>query len=520
MQTLPIGIQTFQTIIEENFLYVDKTRYFYDLVKPMSAKYFLSRPRRFGKSLTISTLDALFRGKKEWFKGLWIYDSDYDWKQYPVIRFDMTRVSRYVGAELEFNQKKIVKDIGELYGVSIDERYSSDMCFAELINQLHARYEKVVVLIDEYDKPILDHITKQEEAESNREFLRSFYGVMKALDEKMRFIFLTGVTKFSKMSVFSGLNNLKDITMDTQYAGMLGYTQEELEHNFEAYIDVFSKKKKISRDVLLQEIRVWYNGFRFSKEEVTVYNPFSTLLLFDQTDFRNYWFETATPDFLIKLIKQEQYDMVGAEEEPVGEEGFSTFEIDNLNIRALLFQTGYCTIKRYEEQQGAYWLGYPNKEVEIAFTKHMLTMFAEQRKHSVSSDLIMMSDDLSKQDVSTFFERLHTFIAGIPYTVRSRDEEKYYQSLLYTILRCLGINVHVEMTTNKGRIDAVIDMPNVVYICEFKLNGRKEEALEQIKTMKYYEQFLNTKKDIILIGVDIDREHKNINTWIMEKIKS
>lgn len=522
MKLLPIGIQTFESLREGNFLYVDKTHYLYELVNPASARYFLSRPRRFGKSLTISTLDAIFRGKKELFKGLWIYTSDYNWQQYPVIRIDMSVVNRDNPDSLKVSLKILLGKIAQHHDVLIlnDASVPLEDSFSFLIQALRKKYQqRVVILIDEYDKPILDRLDDVERAHGNREVLRSFYGVMKGLDEYIRFIFLTGVTKFSKVSVFSGLNNLYDLTMDPAYSTMLGYTQQELETCFTEHIDAFAEREKIPKAQLLEEIRQWYNGFRFSKRDETVYNPFSTLLLFQGKDFRDYWFETATPDFLINLIKKQEYNIFQAEQEPVSEDTFSTFQAEQLDILALLVQTGYFTIKNYDTIAREYRLGYPNKEVEIAFTKDVLRVFMEQDKQHVSTELIQLRKNLEKENLKTFFEQLRVFIADIPYTIRkARDEEQEYQLILYAILRCIGIRVSVEITTNRGRIDAVIELTDKIYVCEFKLNGTQEDALAQIKNKGYYEKYQKKGKTIICVGVAIDREKRNMGEYVAEKI--
>lgn len=518
MKALPIGIQNFENLITSNLLYVDKTKYLYTLITEGS-RYFFSRPRRFGKSLTISTLDAIFSGKKELFKGLWIYNSDYHWKKYPVIRLDMSGVNTKNSASLHHDLLLYVRKIGEKNGVYIAREESLESSFRTLIQEFKDRFhQKVVILIDEYDKPIVDTLEHTDIAITNRNMLRLFYGIIKEQDENVAFAFLTGVSKFAKVSIFSGLNNLEDISMSGDYSMLCGYTEDELQYYFREHIHNFSRTHHIRKQRLLTTIRQWYNGFRFSKKNVTVYNPFSTLLMFKQKDFGNYWFQTGTPRFLIQHIQAQKINIVDVEHTWISAESFESFEIEDIRINALLFQTGYFTIKDYKSSDGSYRLGYPNKEVEIAFTKNLLRAMSNKRSDTIDSDIVSMADHLEHGKLKAFFDTLYAFIAGIPYTVRSNNEEKYYQGLLYTILRCLGVGIEVEVTTNKGRIDVAIVCEKRVYVCEFKLHGTKEQALKQIEDKKYYEKYATKRTTIVLVGIEINRDERNIGGWIHKKM--
>ncbi|MBF0360974.1 MAG: ATP-binding protein [Oligoflexia bacterium] len=515
MKMLPIGIQSFEKLIEMNCIYVDKTKFLYNLIKS-GTTYFLSRPRRFGKSLTISTLEAIFLNKRELFKGLWIDQSDYDWKLHPVIRLDMSLISNFIGDDINPILINQLERIAKFYQIEFKKETNAQICFDNLIFDLYSKLGRVVILIDEYDKPILDHISNRVNAETNREFLKNFYGVMKALDANIRFIFLTGVTKFSKVSVFSGLNNLTDITMSSNQAGMLGYTEEELLHYFHQYIEEFSKDKEIPLEVLVSEIRTWYNGFRFSEDEVKVYNPFSTLLLFKEKRFRNYWFETGTPKFLMELIKEREFNLLDAEDKTVEEYSFSSFEVSDISIYPLLYQTGYFTIKEYYPEDRRYRLGYPNKEIEIAFNKHIIAIYSQKSIDDVDSDAGKIHSALRERDLVRFFEVLRVLLASISYQIKIKDEEKHYQFFFYTVLRCIGVNVQVEVTTNKGRIDVVINMSAIIYILELKLTGTAQQALKQIKEKGYYEKYLLEGKQIVLVGVSIDKKKRNFGKWTSE----
>lgn len=522
LKPLPIGIQSFEKLINGTYLYVDKTAYLYRMITEGVA-YFLSRPRRFGKSLTVSTLEAIFRGQKELFKGLWIYDQSYDWQAYPVIRIDMSEIKSNVPSAFVKGLAARLKEISEEYDVTISHDEDVETQFRELITKVaRLTQQKVVILIDEYDSPIIGCMSSDQIkfAQENKNVLRSFYSVMKAPDIDIKFIFLTGVTKFSRVSVFSGLNNLNDLTMHSGYAGMLGYTDEELDKYFVQHMEQFAKVQNKKIQQVREEVRTWYNGFRFSKVDIRVYNPYSTLLLFNHNDFYDYWFESATPTFLIDLIKKRKYNLFLAEQREVSEEIFSTFEIDRIDILTLLFQSGYFTIKNYNARRKIYRLGYPNKEVEIAFTKNILRVFSKTPDDTISHLFIELENNLDDYDLESFFNNLRTFIAEIPYTIRkAKNEEQEYQLILYAILRCLGMNVGVEVTTNRGRIDAVIQTSTTIYVCEFKLAGTHETALAQIKERGYYEQYTALKKNIVLVGVAIDRKKKNIGAFIAEEFR-
>ncbi|HRG76917.1 MAG TPA: AAA family ATPase, partial [Leptospiraceae bacterium] len=410
MKSLPIGIQTFRDIRDGKYVYIDKTKLIYELVKDHKGVYFLSRPRRFGKSLTLSTLKEIFEGNKELFQGLWIYGAEYDWKKYPIIRLDFSKQKAENKAEL----KKFIVDqldyIAKENKITlVKEDYFAR--FEELIKILSER-GKIVILIDEYDKPIIDHIENPELAKEMREILKGFYRIIKSSDEYLRFVFLTGVSKFSKAGVFSGLNNLNDISMTSQFSAMLGITQEEMKENFKEYILEFANKQKLTEEELLAKIKHWYNGYCFSGDCEKVYNPFSTLLLFQNKEFKNYWFETGTPSFLIELAKQKDFAI---SEMPVRAEeiSFSTYEVDRLDIIPLLFQTGYLTLTGYNPERLLYTLDYPNFEVKNSFLQYFIRGYTNRAfQESKLYDLI---DSLREKDFDSFFTILRSIFANIDY---------------------------------------------------------------------------------------------------------
>jgi hypothetical protein len=516
MQPLPIGIQTFRSIREGNFLYVDKTKWIYELVKNQQGVYFLSRPRRFGKSLTLSTLKEIFEGNKELFQGLWIYNADFDWKKHPIIRVDFSSMKPENPDHLKAGIIDSLNTIAEKYQIELTENLY-DLRFKQLVRKL-AEQEKIVILIDEYDKPIIDYLTKPDLAIEMREILKGFYTIIKASDEYIRFVFLTGVSKFSKTGVFSGLNNLNDISMNTKYSAIIGITEEELKINFKEYILDFSKTLKVSEDQLLEKIQHWYNGYCFSGQCERVYNPFSTLLLLENKEFKNYWFETGTPTFLIDILKKTNYPLPDLEGVEMDSQYFSTYELEHLEPIPLLFQTGYLTIKGMQSDFDSYVLGYPNYEVKNSFTKSLSMMIANIKDDSIVNGLIR---SLRAKEFESFFQFLTKLFANIDYDIHI-PQEKYYQTIFYLVFTLVGLRTSAEVKTNIGRIDAVIEDKGDVYLFEFKFNGTKEEALAQIKKNKYFEKYfvpsIGTHGRVSLHLFGVEFKDKNVGEWVMEKL--
>jgi len=511
MKRLPIGIQTFRDIVQNDYLYVDKTEKIFDLVKNPKGVYFLSRPRRFGKSLLISTLNEIFEVNKELFKGLWIYEADYAWEKHPVVRIDFSKKKAENKDDLKGFILYQLNNIAEKYGISL-ERNQYDEAFDELLTKLSG-INKVVVLIDEYDKPIIDNIEKKDLAIELREILKGFYTIIKACDEYVRFVLLTGVSKFSKAGVFSGLNNLKDISMDTRHLSLLGITRQEIESSFKDHIDQFAKTEGIGKSELIEKITCWYDGFCFSRSCEKVFNPFSILLLFDNARFSNYWFESATPSFLIKLIKEKEFDLTGLDGVNISESAFSSYEIENLKIIPILFQTGYLTITEYNKERMEYTLAYPNFEVKNSMTECLAEAYSFVERELVHGYAWTLIDALRDQDFETFFDTLKIFFADIPYDLHIK-KEKYYQTIFYLIFSLIGLKVEAEVKTNKGRIDAVI-IDKDIYIFEFKFDGDKDQALNQIKDKRYFEKYQGKGKKIYLFGVEF--ADRNVGKWVVEK---
>lgn len=506
---------TFRDIIEGGFLYVDKTRTIYDLVRYSKGVYFLARPRRFGKSLLISTLAEIFQGNKELFRGLWLYNSDYNWQTYPVVRIDFSRHAVKSAENLEQIIDYFIKEIAGQYGVTLNG-FDYQSRFDNLIQQL-GREHKVVILIDEYDKPLIDNLENLNAAKEIRETLKNFYTIIKASDQYIRFVFITGISKFSKIGVFSSMNNLDDLTMDSRFATLLGITETELRRDFYEHIVAFAQQNAISTETLLQQIRDWYNGFCFVEHCESVYNPFSTLQLFNKQRFANYWFETGTPTFLIKLIKDRQYDIQPFEQLEVPALAFSTYELESLELIPLLFQTGYLTIKRFQRDEfgEVYTLSYPNAEVKNAFLAYLFSAYNEIEVALSESHLRRLLVALQNQDLAQFFSVLAVFFANIDYDLQL-NYEKYYQTIFYLIFLLLGVRVTAEVKTSQGRIDAVIELTNHIFLFEFKLDGTALTALQQMKDQNYAQKYRLKGKPLTLIGARFDSAQRKVIDWQSE----
>ena len=515
MKDITSYIYNFEELIQGNFLYVDKTEYIWQLVRPSSAGYFLSRPRRFGKSLTLSTLKAVFEGKKELFKGLAIYEKAYDWKPYPVIHLDFANCNIGTADELVDYLTGQLENIAKSYHLQLRGSQLNN-CFENLINDI-ALQGNVVILVDEYDKPILNNIVSPTANEILR-VLKGFFSNIKKAENKLRFAFITGVSKFCHVSLFSDLNNLTDISMDSRYAAMLGYTQEELESYFGDRIAALAGEQKL--DAFKAEIKSWYNGYRFHKNSKSVYNPVSLAQFFESGgEFNNYWFATGTPSFLMDLTKKTEFDfrsVIGGDSVP--EIAFSAFEIDNIDPLTLLLQTGYLTIKGTEQKFGETWyfLDFPNKEVTTAFSAYILNSYAAKPQTVGVRFAAEFATSLLNNDLKKLRKALEIFFAGIPYDVHKKQESTF-QGIFFSLFRLLGVYVEAESTTNDGRIDAVVQTPKAVYIFEFKLDN-DPTALEQIKEKEYFKKYQLDKREIYIVGVNFDSVKGNLVGWEEEKV--
>jgi hypothetical protein len=492
-------------LITVGCIYVDKTKEIHRLVNS-NAPYFLSRPRRFGKSLLVSTLEALFKGQKTLFEGLYIYDK-WDWEQqYPVIRLDFGGITNNTLDALTNSLSDFVKEIASTFDVVLEKIELSDR-FAELINKLHqSTGRQVVVLVDEYDKPITDHLSNMEVAEANRKALHDFYQVLKAADEHLRFVFLTGVSKFSGVSVFSALNNLNDITLDDKYASICGYTQEELENCFSEYLDDVAQHLALTKNDLLTLIRKQYNGYSWNGS-ISVYNPFSTLLFFDKRRFANYWFRTGTPTFLVELLKTR--NQVEAILEPIeaDESVFDSYDPVRIGEIPLLFQTGYLTVKHRETgwEKTLYRLELPNLEVKEALLNHLLGAYSQYPVDQLLPLSFKMQRQIREGDAEGLERNLRMMLSCIPNILHIKSEA-YYHSLFLLWMKVMGFDIQGEVMTNIGRIDAVWSQPEWTVIAEVKFHTEKDadsllnEAMAQIYDRRYYEPYLDKKVRLMAVA--------------------
>ncbi len=526
LKNLPIGISDFESIINEGYLYIDKTQHLYNLIS--SGKYyFLSRPRRFGKSLLVSTFYNIFRGKKELFKGLYIYNSDYEWEEYSVVRLDFNLISNDNKGILENDIKETLNNKLKDNGIEeVDYEKSIEKFFEAFIESIYQKHNKqIVFLIDEYDKPIISHIGKGKEelkiADENRELLKDFYGVLKGgtIVSKTRFVFITGITKFSKVSIFSELNNLTDLTMDKRYCDILGITEEEIDRDLTPYIERFCEEEKLDCNELREELRNYYNGYRFSAKDVKVYNPFSLFSALEKRSIENYWFETGTPTFLINLIKKQNIYIPEYETLEARESLFSTYELSKLSVLPLMFQSGYLTIKGYDNRSKVYKLGYPNKEVKESFTE---SLYYEISGLTRDTKFAKVGVKIEDGEIEEAIEIIKSIFSEIPYTLMREEmiNEFYFHMMFYLIISASGVGITSEILTAKGRIDALIETRDRFYIIEFKCNQDSSKAIQQIKEKGYYEPYKNRGKEIILIGINFSTKDKNIADYKVEKALS
>ena len=516
LKKLPIGIQTFKEIITQKYLYVDKTDIAFNLIN--SYKYvFLSRPRRFGKSLFLDTLHNIFEGNRELFEGLAIYDK-WDWSvTYPVIKISWDGKNRSI-EDLKLNTINFIKNNQERLGVVCEAPKEHPTCFNELIKKASEKYnQKVVILIDEYDKPILDVVDDIEQAKEHREYIKGLYSVIKGNDAYIKFTFLTGVSKFSKASVFSGLNMLEDISLNPDYGNICGYTQKDIETLFLPYL----------KDVDLEKFKNFYNGYNFLKDDI--YNPFDTLLFIkNKFLYKNYWFETGSPSFLIKLIKENNYFIPNLSNLTVDERLLDSFDIENLDLEVILYQSGYLTIDAMLiEDMGfatqiKYRLKIPNIEVKLSFYNYILDTLFKQNHQIKQQSQMSIYKALANNNLEQLETTLKSLFASIPNNNYTKNNiahfEGYYATVIYTYFASLGIKIIGEDVTNYGRIDITLFVEDTIYIVEFKMKENKMNALKQIKEKKYYEKYLYQNKQIYLIGVEFDEEIKNISSFEWEKV--
>lgn len=512
---LPIGIQTFEKLRKEDYLYVDKTEFVWKMACT-STPYFLSRPRRFGKSLLLSTLEAFFEGKKELFEGLAIEKYEKDWITYPILHLDLNARKYETPADLLAMLNQYLEKWELLYGNDKQER-SPEERFAYIIERASIITGKnVVVLVDEYDKPLLQAMQNEPLLEAYRSILKAFYGVLKSADRYLRFAFLTGVTKFAQVSVFSDLNQLQDISMWYDYATVCGITKDELTVSFQPELETLSKVNDLSYQDTVDEMTRLYDGYHFHPAGDGVFNPFSVLNALKAKEFNDYWFQTGTPTFLVELLKDSDYDlrvlMDGVE---ASSTAFTEYRAEARNPIPLIYQSGYLTIKAYDKEFKTYRLGFPNDEVKYGFMNFILPFYTPipdgERRFYIGKFI----NELREGDVSAFLTRLKSFFADFSYEL-NEEKERYYQVVFYLVFKLMGQFTEAEVRSARGRADAVVKTSRYIYVFEFKLNGTAEQALQQIDDKGYLIPYLSDGREIVKVGVEFSAETRNLSRWLVK----
>lgn len=516
LQKLPIGIQSFEKIREGDFVYVDKTEFVNRLISSGNY-YFLSRPRRFGKSLLLSTFKAYFEGKRELFEGLYISSVEKKWGKYPIFHLDLNTGSygSYEGLcdVLSYHFSEWERQ----YGV---ERITDDLSlrFRNLITSVSRQTgSRVVILVDEYDKPLLYALDDDALQERFRQLLKAVYSVLKTCDEYIKFAFLTGVTKFSRVSIFSDLNNLQDISLDERYEAICGITSQEIKGVLMPYVEVFAEKEGLSKEKMLDSLREMYDGYHFSKElSVDIYNPFSLLNALDKQSLDNYWFESGTPSFLLTMLQNYNYHLQDFSDAEIVAQSLSGKENIANEPTALFYQTGYLTIKGFDKEFGNYRLGFPNREVEKSFMNYLLPQYMKVDENKSAFFVERFVNDLRTGAIDSFMERMKVMFAGTPYDL-IKNLENHYQNVVFIVSKLLGYIVEAEYKTSNGRIDMMVRTKDYLYLFEFKFNRSAEDALNQINEKEYLLPFSLNDQTLIKIGVNFSSETNNIEEYLVER---
>jgi len=507
---LALGNQEFSKVIGNNCIYVDKTKTIYKLITS-GDYYFLSRPRRFGKSLLANTIKEIYLGSKELFKGLWIYDK-WDWeKTYPVIKMSFSNID-YKKFGLEAAIDLQLNKIAKQYKIKF-EMASNATKFEELIIKLSEKAQ-VAIIIDEYDKPIIDFMDNIPQAEENRDILKNFYSILKDADKYIKFFFITGVSKFSHVSIFSDLNNLVDITIDENYSQIVGWTKDEIEQYFPDYIKVVAEKYKDIFPDIISEIKNWYNGYSWDGLS-KVHNPVSIMNFFDKRMFGNYWFSTGTPTMLMDIIKNKKLTAFDIENSYTSTSLLDKYDFNDIDFNSLLFQTGYLTIKKIDLRTGRITLNYPNREVEASFSQNIIKVLTSGEAELTQSLIYKIADSFSDNTIDKFINYINVLFKNIPYTI-IEDKESYYHSLFYLIMKMTGYQIEAEILEIDSRIDAVIKTDDNIYVIEFKINQSSKKAIEQIKEKKYAIKYIEDKRQTTLLGINFDTEQKLIDDYLIE----
>ncbi|MES2199087.1 MAG: AAA family ATPase [Chlamydiota bacterium] len=509
MLELPIGISEFSELRKTSCVYVDKTKYAYQLLT-RNRRTFLSRPRRFGKSLFVSMIEAILLGQKELFEGLWIANSDYSWVPQGVIRLDFSQVSIQSAENFINSLIYILKNIGKTYGVFLEENSDLNVVFMNLISNLHEKFGSVAILVDEYDHPILHTLHKPELAMEIRDIMKSFSCVVKAQAKFVQFVFVTGVSAFSKSGLSSGLNNLLNLTMMEDFSSICGYTDQEVDLCFSEHIKKWAAFREIPYLEVRESLKTWYNGYCFAENTSTIYSPFSFTCALNSQKLQNFWFQSATPQFLLdelgKLERQEECRFLNMEEFQGSMDLLQTFEIECIPLTALLFQTGYLTIASYDSESRIYQLKYPNSEVKTAMHRHLLIALTKIAYSPFDTLIGRLFTALRLENMEDLMECFRSLFSNIPYQIHQKAE-KFYHAVLQAFFVAANIKSYAEYSTIQGRADIILDLPSMFYILELKVNKPAEEALEQIEDKKYYEPFIHRGKPVRAVGISFTQKN-------------
>lgn len=514
LRKLPVGIQSFEKLRSEGFLYVDKTAFVYQLAQT-GIPYFLSRPRRFGKSLLLSTLEAYFQGKKELFKGLAIEQLEQDWTVYPVLHLSLNAEKFDCADQLTNMLETQLKAWEEEYGITeITPSYT--IRFTNVIRQAYQKTgQRVVVLVDEYDKPMLRAMNNPELQEEFRKTLTAFYTVLKDADSWLKFVFITGVTKFAQMGIFSNLNQLNDISFVPAYTALCGMTRQEIEDNFAPELNALAEARKETYAQLMGQLTKLYDGYHFCEGQTEgMFNPFNVLCTLQNCIIRNYWFASGTPTFLVEMLKQTHFDLRELDGTEVTAASLSDDRADVHNPVPMIYQSGYLTIKKYDEEFHTYTLEFPNEEVKYGFLNFVSPFYTPVSQTEMPFYIGNFVRELRAGDVESFLTRLQAFFADFPYELNAKTE-RHYQVVFYLVFKLMGQFTQAEVRSARGRADAVVQTPDYVYVFEFKLNGTAEAALHQIDEKGYLLPYAADGKQLVKVGVSFDAEQRNLGEWII-----
>ena len=517
LKLYPVGIQTFEEIINRELLYIDKTEYIYRLAHSGGKHFFLGRPRRFGKSLLVSTMQSYFEGKKDLFKGLAMEKLEKEWTEYPVLHFDMSGGKHMEKEELKDYLSDMLEEQEYLLGVTGKDK-APNLRFKDLILQLYRKTGKqVVVLIDEYDAPLLDVAHEKEKLDELRNVMRNFYSPLKKYESNLRFVFLTGITKFSQLSIFSELNNITNISMNDDYAGICGITKEELLENMSEDIDMLAEAKGLSRENTIAKLKEHYDGYHFSGFSPDVFNPYSLLNCFAERNFGAYWFGSGTPTYLINMMRKHGAVPTDITRVEADESEFDAPTEEMTTIMPLLYQSGYITIKDYNRDYNYYTLDVPNKEVKVGLTKALIPSYVTPNTLATTNTARRIAQALDKQDMDGALHLLQDFLGTVPYC-NVTNYEGHYQQMLFIIFSLLtDYLVDVEVHTPRGRVDIVLLTKTDLYIIELKLNKNAQTAMQQINLKNYRQRFALSGKPVTKVGINFDSTLGNIEEWVIEK---